>query len=244
MVNGRRRFETIARDMANRSPSDRFVVLDRSLTIRAASPAYARATLKQRDELLGQFLFDAFPDDPNDPQANGTQQLAASLETAMRREEIHNMWIQRYDIPDPGAPGRFLPKVWSPLNSPLVDHGEVLGVVHRCGHEISDIARALQVIAQAIEAAGSLPPTEVLHTLAAVGAAQTAYHRAEIEQLRRAIETRDVIGQAKGMLMERFALDASAAFNLLVRLSQDSNSPVVQIARQLVDLAHSAIDRS
>jgi AmiR/NasT family two-component response regulator len=61
----------------------------------------------------------------------------------------------------------------------------------------------------------------------------------EIGQLRRALETRDIIGQAKGMLMERFDIDAAAAFDLLVRLSQSSNTPVAEIAQKLVKLEHS-----
>lgn len=39
-----------------------------------------------------------------------------------------------------------------------------------------------------------------------------------------ALASRDIIGQAKGMLMERFDIDAVAAFDLLARLSQQTNS--------------------
>ncbi|WP_082971233.1 ANTAR domain-containing response regulator [Mycobacterium sp. 852002-51971_SCH5477799-a] len=60
----------------------------------------------------------------------------------------------------------------------------------------------------------------------------------EVEQLRRALETRDIIGQAKGMVMERFHVDAMAAFDLLVKLSQRSNTPVAVIAQKLVDADH------
>jgi len=44
------------------------------------------------------------------------------------------------------------------------------------------------------------------------------------EQSRSALASRDTIGQAKGMLMERFQIDAAAAFGLLKRLSQDFNT--------------------
>lgn len=50
-----------------------------------------------------------------------------------------------------------------------------------------------------------------------------------------ALASRDIIGQAKGMIMERFNIDATAAFELLVKLSQDSNVTVAQISRQLAD---------
>lgn len=53
------------------------------------------------------------------------------------------------------------------------------------------------------------------------------------DQFQSALASRDTIGQAKGILMERFNIDATAAFDLLTRLSQESNVTVAQIARQL-----------
>lgn len=58
------------------------------------------------------------------------------------------------------------------------------------------------------------------------------------EQFRSALASRDIIGQAKGMLMERFKIDAVQAFELLKRLSQDSNTPVSRVARQLIESEH------
>ena len=55
------------------------------------------------------------------------------------------------------------------------------------------------------------------------------------EQFRSALASRDIIGQAKGMIMERFKIDAVQAFELLKRLSQSSNTPLAAVARQLVD---------
>lgn len=54
------------------------------------------------------------------------------------------------------------------------------------------------------------------------------------EQFRRALASRDVIGQAKGMMMERYGVDAIQAFDLLRKLSQDSNVPLVEIAKEIV----------
>ncbi|MFW0797594.1 GAF and ANTAR domain-containing protein [Gordonia sp. CPCC 205515] len=56
----------------------------------------------------------------------------------------------------------------------------------------------------------------------------------EREQLRSALTSRDIIGQAKGMLMERYGIDADAAFALLARLSQETNTKLVAVAEQLV----------
>ncbi len=58
------------------------------------------------------------------------------------------------------------------------------------------------------------------------------------EQFRSALASRDIIGQAKGMIMERFKIDAVQSFELLKRLSQSSNTPLVVVARQLVESEH------
>ncbi|VEG39120.1 Response regulator receiver and ANTAR domain protein [Mycolicibacterium flavescens] len=58
------------------------------------------------------------------------------------------------------------------------------------------------------------------------------------DQFQTALASRDIIGQAKGMIMERFAVDAPAAFNLLVKLSQEKNTPLQLIAVRLVDTVH------
>ncbi|MBJ7287939.1 GAF and ANTAR domain-containing protein [Williamsia sp.] len=54
-------------------------------------------------------------------------------------------------------------------------------------------------------------------------------------QFTSALASRDVIGQAKGMIMERFRVDALQAWNLLRVLSQNENTPVHVLARQLID---------
>ena len=59
------------------------------------------------------------------------------------------------------------------------------------------------------------------------------------EQFKRALASRDTIGQAKGMIMERYGVDAIQAFEVLRKLSQDSNVPLIQVATELVTKAQS-----
>lgn len=58
------------------------------------------------------------------------------------------------------------------------------------------------------------------------------------EQFRSALASRDVIGQAKGVIMERFRLDAVEAFELLARVSQQSNTRLIDVAQGLIDSEH------
>lgn len=55
------------------------------------------------------------------------------------------------------------------------------------------------------------------------------------DQLQSAVASRDTIGQAKGIVMERFNIDALQAFDLLRKLSQTENVPLAVIARRVID---------
>jgi GAF domain-containing protein len=58
----------------------------------------------------------------------------------------------------------------------------------------------------------------------------------EVAQLRQAASSRDLIGQAKGILMERYDFDSDTeAFDLLVRASQTSHIKLHEVARQIVN---------
>ena len=54
------------------------------------------------------------------------------------------------------------------------------------------------------------------------------------EQLESALNTRDTIGQAKGVIMERYDVDAMRAFEMLRELSQTSNTRLVDIADRVI----------
>ena len=54
-------------------------------------------------------------------------------------------------------------------------------------------------------------------------------------QFETALASRDLIGQAKGIVMHRASVDALQAFQMLTRLSQDTNTKLVEVARLVVD---------
>ena len=55
------------------------------------------------------------------------------------------------------------------------------------------------------------------------------------EELHSALSTRDRIGQAKGIIMERYGVDDVRAFEMLRQLSQDSNTRLVDIAQRVIE---------
>ena len=55
-----------------------------------------------------------------------------------------------------------------------------------------------------------------------------------MQQLEKALSGRTVIGQATGILMERFDLDPDRAFSVLSRMSQQKNVKLRVLAEQIV----------
>lgn len=103
--------------------------LNSDLAIRDANPAYQRATLTDQDQIVGRDMFEAFPDNPGDPQANGVRNLSASLHDVLRTRQPRRMARQRYDIRT--RSGAWLLRRWNPINVPVLDHnGEVVAIIH------------------------------------------------------------------------------------------------------------------
>ena len=76
------------------------------------------------------------------------------------------------------------------------------------------------------------------HTIGSVLAAHAAaalIASRHSEELSSALASRDRIGQAKGIIMERFGVDDTGAFDMLRRLSQESNTKLVDIAQRVID---------
>ena len=70
---------------------------------------------------------------------------------------------------------------------------------------------------------------DVFAAHAAVAATQARVHA----ELAGALQTRDVIGQAKGILMHRHQMTSDQAFKLLVHTSQNTNIALRQVAEQV-----------
>jgi GAF domain-containing protein len=88
------------------------------------------------------------------------------------------------------------------------------------------LANRPEQLGREAEAAGAILATHIAMTLDALH--QDRHYRS-------ALGSRDIIGQAKGVLMERFGVDAVAAFALLTRLADESHRPVVVVAKDFLE---------
>ena len=112
-----------------------FVVAD-------ANAAFLRQAGRTRDQVVGRHLFDAFPDNPDDPDASGMRALEASLRRALASRETDSMELLRYDVESAERPGTWEERYWSPVNAPvLAPDGTVAVLVHRV-EEVTGLLRA------------------------------------------------------------------------------------------------------
>jgi PAS domain S-box-containing protein len=120
-----------------------YLILDPELRIVAVNDAYAAATMTVREEILGRYLFEVFPDNPDDPGADGVSNLRASLDRVLAMRRPDKMPPQKYDIARPVSEGGgFEVRYWSPLNTPVIDDaGELRWIIHRV-EDITELVRA------------------------------------------------------------------------------------------------------
>ncbi|GGS86105.1 PP2C family protein-serine/threonine phosphatase [Streptomyces violaceus] len=103
---------------------------------------FVRVSGRSREQLIGHYLFDVFPDNPNDPAATGMRNLEASLYRVLTTGERDTMALQRYDVEDPERPGEWEERYWSPVNAPLLGpDGKVALILHRV-EEVTELIRA------------------------------------------------------------------------------------------------------
>ncbi len=113
--------------------SSPLLVLDTDFNIIASNSAREKATGVSIEQSRGRNVFKVFPNNPNDPKADGVQKLKASLRRVLETKLSDQMEIQRYDIVGgTNQNGDFEVRYWSPVNTPILDSkGNVAYIIHR-----------------------------------------------------------------------------------------------------------------
>lgn len=99
--------------LMNASPNP-YVVMDKHLRLVWMNRAYLAATMRERDELIGEKLFDAFPSEPG---TDSYRLLNDSLQRVLRTAEADEIALIRYDIP--ASDGSMEARFWSATHTPV-----------------------------------------------------------------------------------------------------------------------------
>ena len=116
------------------------LVLDPSLRIVAQNDAHARATMTRREETLGKFLFEVFPDNPAQSGAQSVSTLRQSLLNVLKTRAVDVIPSFQFDISPPEG-GRYVPRYWRVVNTPILDDA---GFVRLIINQVDDLTVLLE----------------------------------------------------------------------------------------------------
>lgn len=109
------------------------------------------------------------------------------------------------------------------------------GVAAQAGIRLFDGSSSNGALNLYSEKPGTFADMGALGELFSHQAAMALAYARQITQLQEAVQTRQLIGQAVGVTMERYSLDEARAFGFLARLSQDSNIKLRVVAERLLE---------
>jgi PAS domain S-box-containing protein len=99
-----------------------YLVMAPDLTILGASGAYLRSVRRTEDDIVGRYVFEAFPEDPGNPEATNITEVKASLLRALAKGEPDTTAFVRYSVPVQTPDGtRFEERYWSTVHTPVLD---------------------------------------------------------------------------------------------------------------------------
>lgn len=106
-----------------------YAAYDLQWNIVAMTDAMLASVGRSRDEVVGRNQFDAFPDNPDDPDASGNATMLGAFERVLAEKTGHVLPVVRYDIAS--LDGVFRERYWKPLNEPVFnDDGDIVYVIH------------------------------------------------------------------------------------------------------------------
>ena len=114
-----------------------YVLLDLSLTIVGMNDAYLQVTMREREDLIGRNMFDAFP---SDPDSTSYRQLRGSLEKVVREKAADHLPLIEYAIPLPNGQG-FEERFWSATHTPLFNHAGELTFILQHTVDVTELHR-------------------------------------------------------------------------------------------------------
>lgn len=113
------------------------VILDASFNIVAQNEDHAKATLTAGMNIVGRWLFEVFPDNPDNKSANGVSAVRQSLLNVLQTRKPDVMPIVRYDVQP--ERGQYQTRYWAITNTPILgEDGYVQWIINRA-EDVSEL---------------------------------------------------------------------------------------------------------
>ena len=117
-----------------------YLVLAPDLTIIDANDAYLRSVGRTKEDIVGLYVFDAFPENPDDPGSTNICEVKASLETAIATRAAHTTPFLRYSVPVETATGVvFEERFWNAMHTPALRDDGSVAFVYQNAIDVTDL---------------------------------------------------------------------------------------------------------
>jgi PAS domain S-box-containing protein len=119
-----------------------YLVMANDLTIIDANNAYLRSVGRTKEDIVGRYIFDAFPQNPADPDSTNLQVVKESLETAIATAQPHTTPFLRYAVPKQTPEGTiFAERYWSTVHTPALDDDGKVAFVFQNAIDVTELYR-------------------------------------------------------------------------------------------------------
>lgn len=108
------------------------------LPIVDANAAYLALVGRSREASIGMAVFELFPENPDNPLADGVAKFYGSLRIVAETGHAHDMTTFRYDVAD--RSGRYVERYWRVTNAPVFDeHGALAYLLTEVAEVTSEV---------------------------------------------------------------------------------------------------------
>jgi len=119
------------------SMTDAAVIFDRDLTILALNTAHETMTGLGRAEILGRFMFDAFPPEPGEGAPSAEAAIRNSVKCVCETRRPHTLPVQQHALQSPS--GEWIPHAWQITHAPIIVGANVAAILQTASN-VTDIA--------------------------------------------------------------------------------------------------------
>ena len=117
-----------------------YLVMTRDLVIVEANEAYLELLGRTREELVGRYVFDAFPPPADALDEHGRNPVQVSFELVRDTGRPDVLPLQKYDVADHAA-GRRVERYWSVVSAPLLGEDGTTSLVLQRVEDVTDYVR-------------------------------------------------------------------------------------------------------
>jgi len=124
-----------------------YLVLSPSFHILTASDLYLSSTYRSRMAIEGKYIFDIFPNNPDDSGFEAVEILRAALSEVVQTNSANAMPILRYDLEDLNT-HQFVERYWSISHTPVFDADGQLSYIIQLVKEVTELVLESNLVKQ------------------------------------------------------------------------------------------------